>query len=270
MSYLDPRQVYADDLEASQTEHDARQSQIHTAMPGVIVSYNAATMTAVVQPALQGMRTMMDGTRQPVTISPIQDVPVHFPGGGGHIFTFPVAAGDECLIIFSERSIDNWHQHGSVQQPSDWRMHDINDAFVMVGTRAQPAVPQAVDPNTVQMRSDDKMTLVQIDGKNKTITLYATSVPGGGDNQEAVVFVDGANNAVTLQSGTASVLVDGQGREVTLKTPYQVTLDAPMVIATGDIHAYGEIIAQSQTMGYVTLSKHWKHSGSPSTPTPGT
>ena len=248
MSYFDPRQSSADELEASHTSHDARQAQIHTAMPGVIVSYNAATMTAVVQPALQGVRTMMDGTRQPVTISPIADVPVQFPGGGGHIFTFPVAPGDECLIIFSERSIDNWHQHGGTQQPSDWRMHDINDAFVLVGTRAQPAVPAGVDPNTVQMRSDDKKTIVQIDGKNQAIMLYAAN----GDNEESMVFVDGAGSNVTIKCGT------------------EIKLDCPKITVIGTIFCAAEVIAQAQTMGYVTLSGHFKHSGSPSSPTPGT
>ncbi len=225
MTFLDPRQTYADHLETSHTENDGRQAQIHTSMPGVIVSYNPTTMTAVVQPALQGIRTLMDGTRQPVTISPIQDVPVHFPGGGGHIFTFPVQRGDECLIMFSERSIDNWHQHGGVQQPSDWRMHDINDAFVLVGTRSQPAVPGDVSGGAVQMRSDDGLTMIEINGLAGTIKMKCYNM---------------------------------------------VTIDCPELHVTGTINCDAEVIAQANTMGYVTLSKHLKHSGAPSQPTPGT
>ena len=225
MTYLDPRQTQADDLETSHTEHDGRQAQIHTTMPGIVVSYNAATMTAVVQPALQGIRTLKDGTRQPVTISPIHDVPVHFPGGGGHLFTFPVAKGDECLIMFAERSIDNWHQHGGVQQPSDWRMHDINDAFALVGTRSQPSVPGSVSANTVQMRSDDGLTYIEFNGLAGTINLKCFN---------------------------------------------KVTIDAPELHVTGQITCDSEVIAQANTMGFVTLSKHLKHSGSPSQPTPGT
>jgi len=246
---LDPRQIHADDLEVSHTEHDGRQAQIHTSMPGKIVSYDAAKMTATVQPCLQGFRTMMDGSRQPVTISPIQDVPVHFPGGGGHIFTFPVKGGDECLIVFSERSIDNWHQHGGVQQPSDWRMHDINDAFVMVGTRSQPGVPPGVDPDTVQMRSDDKKTIVQIDGKNKAITLYAD---GG---HETVVFVDGV------------------GGQVTINAPMGMKINAPY------LHVTGAVIGGFGGGDQVGLQSHSHMQGSDSRgdgevpvnpPTPGT
>jgi hypothetical protein len=125
---LEWRQHQTDDFEAAQTHADARQAQIHTSMPGKIVSFDPKTMTAVVQPALQSMQKQNDGSAKPVDIHPIADVPVHFPGGGGHAMTFPVKVGDECMIQFAERSIDNWHQHGGTQQPSDYRMHDINDA----------------------------------------------------------------------------------------------------------------------------------------------
>ena len=31
-----------------------------------------------------------------------------FPGGGGFALTFPVAAGDECLVVFASRCIDDY------------------------------------------------------------------------------------------------------------------------------------------------------------------
>ena len=204
---LDLRQTTADDLEALQTVLDGRQAQIHTGMPGIIVSFNATAVTAVVQPAIQAIQSKPDGTRQPMSISPIHDVPVHFPGGGGHTLTFPVKPGDECWLSFSERSIDNWFQHGGTLQPSDWRMHDITDAVAHVGVRSQPNLPAGgVDPDTVQLRSDDKKTVVQVDGKNQAITLYAN---GAG---EAVVFVDGANQAVTLKA--ENVMVGDTGNKL--------------------------------------------------------
>jgi hypothetical protein len=203
---LEWRQRHADDVETIESHLDGRQAQIHTAMPGSIVSYDATTMTATVQPALQVFQTQVDGTIQQVNIAPIADVPVHFPGGGGHLMTFPVQAGDECLIVFSERSIDNWFQHGGQQQPSDWRMHDINDAVVHVGTRSQPNVPGNVDGNAVQLRSDDGNTVLSLDGKAKTVTL----------NTDKVTLT--AQSSITLTVGGNSVVIDGsavtiQGRQ---------------------------------------------------------
>jgi hypothetical protein len=179
---LDPRQRYADRFETIQTHLDGRQAQIHTSMPGQIVSFNAAKMTATVQPAIQAINTQNDGTRVPVTIAAITDVPVHFPAGGGFTLTFPVKAGDECLIVFNERSIDNWHQHGGQQAPSDHRMHDINDCVVHVGLRSQANPLTGVSTTGVQLRNESGTDFVQLDATGITlktggaINLLATGV----------------------------------------------------------------------------------------------
>jgi hypothetical protein len=233
---LEYRQHYATDIEAMQTHLDGRQAQIHTAMPGHIVSYDPASMTVTVQIGLQALREMTDGSIQPVTIQPIRNVPVMFPTGGGHTLTFPIKPGDECLVIFTERSIDNWYQHGGLQQPNDYRMHDINDALCFVGIRSQP------------------------------------NVLGGGAATHAGVATTASADTVQLRSddGQTYIELDGAGRTVNIRCPGVITLDCVSLHVTGDIQCYSEVFAQSQTMGFVTLSKHFKHSGSPSTPTPGT
>jgi hypothetical protein len=88
-SYILPQERSVDPYELQQMMLDRRQSQIHTAMPAQIVSYDPAKMTVVVQPALQMTHFKRDGTREPVTIAHIHDVPVWFPSGGGHIRLFP-------------------------------------------------------------------------------------------------------------------------------------------------------------------------------------
>jgi hypothetical protein len=185
---LDWRQRHTNQIETMETHLDGRQAQIHTATPGVIVSYDAAAMTVVVQPAIQGMHQKLDGKIEPVTITPIRDVPVHFPSGGGHTMTFPIAEGDECLIMFSERNIDNWFQHGGVGQPRDYRMHDINDAFVLVGLKSQPKALAGVNTSAVQIRSNDGLTSITLGGGSgvtiKTglsVTLEAPKVTIKGD-----------------------------------------------------------------------------------------
>lgn len=195
-----------DPIEAVEGHLDGRQAQIHTSMPGTIVSYNPQTMTATVQPALQVFHTKIDGTTEPVTMATISDVPVHFPGGGGHVLTFPVRQGDDCWLVFSERSIDNWFQHGGVQQPSDHRMHDINDPVCHVGVRSQPNVPNNVSQNTVQLRSDDGNTLIDIDGANGAIKLTAQNVTTGksGGNVGFYGTSPIAKPTVTGTQGTSS------------------------------------------------------------------
>jgi hypothetical protein len=64
-------------------------------------------------------------------------VPVHFPSGGGYGLTFPIKSGDHCLLMFSERCIDNWFVNGGTAPPDDFRQHDLSDAFALVGFSPQ-------------------------------------------------------------------------------------------------------------------------------------
>jgi hypothetical protein len=80
-----------------------------------------------------------------------------------------VKPGDECLLVFLERSMDNWHQHGGVQEPSDHRMHDINDAVAYVGLRSQPNVISGISTTGVQLRSDAGTDFVEVDNGNLTV-----------------------------------------------------------------------------------------------------
>ncbi|EHF8259117.1 hypothetical protein B8Z58_005063, partial [Enterobacter roggenkampii] len=111
-------------------------STLKVAMPGVIESFDPDSVTASVRPAIKGYDggTEDDGW---IELPLLVDVPVIFPRGGGCTLTFPVKAGDECLLIFADRCIDFWWQNGGVQKPVDMRMHDLSDAFAIVGPQSQ-------------------------------------------------------------------------------------------------------------------------------------
>jgi hypothetical protein len=219
---LDPRQIRSDLIEAMHTAQDQRQAQIHTAMVGQIIEFFPDTMTVTVQPCIQGIHKQPDGTVGYLDISPLTDVPVIYPGGGSHTITFPIAAGDYCLVIFAERSIDTWYQMGGYQnQPSDWRMHDINDGFAIVGIRPNPtalggqanrAARESLGPVTsttaTQIRSDDGNT---------------------------VVTVDGPTNTVTVACSQTTLVVNGAGGQVTINAPNGITINAPFVNVSGAI-----------------------------------
>ena len=206
------RQRSADETELLQTVLDQRQLQIHTATPAQIVSFNPATMTATVQPALRIVQRKPDGTITPGVIQTIQDVPVHFPGGGGYLLTFPVHAGDECLLVFCERQIDNWHQHGNIQTPSDFRLHDISDAIALVGLRSQPNVPGATPAtrgasgSTVQLRTDSGALVLEMDGANGRVNILGDLHVSG-----AVIAGYGGGDQIGLQTHKHTQPNDGRG-----------------------------------------------------------
>ncbi|EHF8259118.1 hypothetical protein B8Z58_005064, partial [Enterobacter roggenkampii] len=124
-----------DDVLAS--ERQSINEQIRVALPGIIQSFDPDTVTATVQPSVRSMERDNDGNTTTDDYPLLVDVPVIFPRGGGCTLTFPVKAGDECLVIFSDRCIDFWWQNGGIQEPADPRMHDLSDAFAIVGPQSQ-------------------------------------------------------------------------------------------------------------------------------------
>ena len=104
-------------------------SSLHCAMPGTVVSFDQSAQTASVRPALKNSSLAL-----PV----IQDVPVFFPGGRECGITWPVAEGDECLLVFADFDIDRWFSSGEAEEPASGRRHDLPDAFAFVGFRSRP------------------------------------------------------------------------------------------------------------------------------------
>ena len=95
-------------------------SSLHVALPGIVESFDAATQTASVRPALKHSSAVL-----PL----IRDVPVYFPGGTASGITWPVTSGDECLLVFADFDIDRWFENGEVREAASDRMHDLPDAF---------------------------------------------------------------------------------------------------------------------------------------------
>lgn len=106
---------------------------------GTIQSFDSAKQTASI--SINYTKTFFQinqqGQYNPVQIQypPLVDVPVIFLGGGGGFQTFPVAQGDQCLVLFNDRSIDNWYQQGNgVVGPVNMsRAHSLADGFALVG-----------------------------------------------------------------------------------------------------------------------------------------
>jgi hypothetical protein len=66
----------------------------------------------------------------------LQDVPAIILGGGNANLTFPIAQGDQCVVLFNDRSIDNWFQSGQVGPVATSRYHSFADGLALVGLRS--------------------------------------------------------------------------------------------------------------------------------------
>lgn len=89
-------------------------SSLHCALPGTVESFDDASGTAAVRPAVPGM---------PV----LRDVPVFVCG--------EVNPGDACLVIFADCDTDAWLDGNDPAAPASGRMHSLSDAFAFAGWR---------------------------------------------------------------------------------------------------------------------------------------
>ncbi|HBQ5923345.1 TPA: hypothetical protein PCH36_000666 [Klebsiella pneumoniae] len=163
-------------------------SAMRVSMPGIIQSFDPDSVTAVVQPAIKGAEQDESGSEVSVNLPLLVDVPVVFPRGGGCTLTFPVSEGDECLVIFADRCIDFWWQSGGVQEPVDGRMHDLSDAFCIVGPQSQAKKIGGISNSAVELRSDDGETKLSLNPASGVINGTA---PGGFNLNGLKILSDG-------------------------------------------------------------------------------
>ena len=96
-------------------------ASLHCALPGIVESFDAEQMTAVVHPAVKNPAG--------VTLPTLYDVPVFMP------VPFEIHPGDACLLVFADCDMDAWFRTGEAAVPDSGRLHSLSDAFAFVGFR---------------------------------------------------------------------------------------------------------------------------------------
>lgn len=228
----DQAQKAANGDEAYKAHIDAALKNLHTSLPGVVQSYDAATQTVSVQPAIKRVFSEKGATPLPVCV----DVPVCFPGGGDFYLTFPVKAGDDCILVFSERCIDYWHVNGGVQLPAEYRLHDLSDAFAIVGVNSQPRKLASVQTDGAELRTRDRSTYIKL--TNGTIYIKGNIVHDGNNTQTGNL----ARTGTSTQTGQATV----QGG-MAVSGGTGVTMSGNLTHSGGTISSNGKNIGSTHT-----------------------
>lgn len=168
---------------------------------GTIGAFNPANQTATV--SINYTRTYfqvddVSGDQVPVQVNYplLLECPVVCLGGGTGSITFPILPGDECIVMFNDRDIDNWFTGAPAGPVNSNRLHAISDGIALVGVRSMAHVLTSYDSTNIvlQLTGGTKVTI----GQNGSFTV--TGLFGS--------FSIAATGEIKFSSGPAGVTVD--------------------------------------------------------------
>jgi hypothetical protein len=148
---------------------------LRTAMPCIVQSFDSATQTVTVLPAvMEKMYTNQGGFQAATDIpwdKPFGKIPVVFPKAGGLALTMPVQAGDECLVVFADMCIDQWWQAGGANNVQiEKRRHDLSDGFAIMGVWSQPNLISDYNTSAAELRTLDGSVKLALSDSGVAIT----------------------------------------------------------------------------------------------------
>jgi hypothetical protein len=82
----------------------------------------------------------------------ILQAPAIVLGGGDGALTFGISQGDECLVLFNDRDIDNWFAGGAGSPCKTTRLHSFADGLALVGIRSLGRVLEDYDITRASVR----------------------------------------------------------------------------------------------------------------------
>lgn len=200
-------------------------ANIHTAMPGTIESIDTTTGTATITPA--GKYKTSDGKE--MDYPSIAGVPLVFPMGNSNLtgIVIPVKAGDDCLLIIAEQSLDPWLYGG---ESSVDLKHDLTNAIAIPGPLKkvnQKALDAATNNSVIVYSGETKLEVSQ-SGIAITGNLTVMGNISSTGNIKSSGGITGATGGISEGGVLTATAVQVSG-EVT----------ASSVSATGDVTAGG-------------------------------
>jgi len=213
----------ASDSEVINAHIRAAAADQHTSIPARVVSYNGTSVTVSADIDQQ----QADGTI--LKRGEIINVPVQFAGSSDTLIAFPLKAGHTGMLVFQERSMDEWVMQGADNTATvaskDRRMHDYNDCVFVPGV-----APHA------KAKSNRVGHTFPHDPQNDTVIKHNI-----GTASESVVKMT-ADGAITLQNTNNTILLAADGTlTITCKTlianvenDATINCDNAIVNTTGD------------------------------------
>lgn len=132
---------------------ESRIVDMHTCYPAKITSFDPESQTCTCEILIKRIIADNQKTETSRSIPPLIDVPLLFMQTADFAITTPVKPGDECLLIFSSRDIDNWNETGRSMEPRTRRKFNLSDAFALPMARSKLNIIENYNPDDIEIRN---------------------------------------------------------------------------------------------------------------------
>ena len=225
-------------------------SDLHTAIPARVLSFNPLTGTVDVAAAID--QTLSDGSV--LSRGPIRQVPVQFASSPRTLISFPIKAGDTGQLIFQERSTDEWlaqssaAEGGSNVSAVDRRMHDYNDCVFIPGIYPHSKSPVSGNGHTLAHNPDSDLTIKHNIGTGAETRI---SIEGSGsivmENSLGKIRL---NNDGSVTLDCIKVTINSSGN-VDINAS-DLNISATNILTTGVLKNNGKLVGSTHTHAGVT------------------
>lgn len=163
-------------------------SIVRTHIPAQVISYDADTNLAKVQPCIKGIRIDDPNNTTTKQLPVLTDVPVQQFGSGKCLISIAPQEGSYGLLHISDRDIQKWLDAGGINDPGSIRKFDLSDAFFAPGL-----YPTAADGNNGKIDVDIKTDRIEM--RTRTGNSFVAVI----DDENIAIT---ATDEVTINGGT--------------------------------------------------------------------
>lgn len=143
---------------------------LNTIIPAIVDEFDVATQRVSATPAIQARYITPEGEVQYINYPKITNIPLAIIKCPGLKLTCPVKQGQNCTLLFSQRSIDNFLIDGRIHPPfegdfpqfSSLRCMDMTDALCFPGIITNPEAISNYNNNAIEIRNDDGTTKISV------------------------------------------------------------------------------------------------------------
>lgn len=143
---------------------------LNTMIPAIVDEFDVATQRVSATPAIQAKYTTPEMEVKYINYPKITNIPISIIKCPGLKITCPIKKGQNCTLIFSQRSIDNFLIDGKIHAPFEGenpafcsiRCCDMTDAICFPGIITNPEAISGYNNDAIEIRNNAGTTKITV------------------------------------------------------------------------------------------------------------